>query len=190
MIQTALAEVDDRHPEASAEERRYVATQIAIGALRYFMLKFTRNSVIAFDFHEALSFQGETGPYVQYAAVRAGNILRKLAERGEALPDFKAILTTETLSQQLQSEDFWQLVLAASKVGSAVERAAASGEPAHVAKYAFQLAQTFNNFYHGYPVLQEEDQERRAFLLWLTQYFREQLVATLQILGIAVPAYM
>jgi arginyl-tRNA synthetase len=190
LIQTALAEVEDRHPETSTEERRYVATQIAIGALRYFMLKFTRNSVIAFDFHEALSFEGETGPYVQYAAVRAGNILRKLAERGEALPDFKAILTTEALSQQLQSEDFWQLVLAASKVGSAVERAAASGEPAHVAKYAFQLAQTFNNFYHGYPVLQEEDQERRAFLLWLTQYFREQLVATLQILGIAAPAYM
>jgi arginyl-tRNA synthetase len=190
LIQTALAEVEDRHPEAPAEERRYVATQIAIGALRYFMLKFTRNSVIAFDFHEALSFEGETGPYVQYAAVRAGNILRKLEERGETLPDFNAILTKETLSRQLRSEDFWQLILAASKVGSAVERATASGEPAHVAKYAFQLAQTFNNFYHGYPVLQEEDPERRAFLLWVTQYFREQLAATLQILGIAVPAYM
>jgi arginyl-tRNA synthetase len=190
LIQTALAEVEDRHPEASAEDRRHVATQIAIGALRYFMLKFTRNSVIAFDFHEALSFEGETGPYVQYAAVRAGNILRKLEERGEKLPDFKAVLTKEVLSRQLQSEDFWQLILAASKVGSAVDRATASGEPAHVAKYAFQLAQSFNNFYHGYPVLQEEDPERRAFLLWLTQYFREQLVATLQILGITVPVYM
>jgi arginyl-tRNA synthetase len=190
LIQTALAEVEDRHAEAPAEERRHVATQIAIGALRYFMLKFTRNSVIAFDFHEALSFEGETGPYVQYAAVRASNILRKLEERGETLPDFKAVLTREAFSRQLASEDFWQLILAASKVGSAVERATASGEPAHVAKYAFQLAQTFNNFYHGYPVLQEQDPERRAFLLWLTKYFRDQLIETLRILGIGVPVYM
>jgi arginyl-tRNA synthetase len=190
LIQTALAEVEDRHPEAPAEERRAVATQIAIGALRYFMLKFTRNSVIAFDFHEALSFEGETGPYVQYAAVRAGNILRKLRDRGETLPDFKAVLAKEALSRQLESDDLWQLILSASKMGSAVERAVASGEPAHVAKYAFQLAQSFNNFYHSYPVLQEEDSEKKSVLLWLTQYFREQLMATLQILGISVPAYM
>jgi arginyl-tRNA synthetase len=190
LIQTALAEVEDRHPEAPPEERRAVATQIAIGALRYFMLKFTRNSVIAFDFHEALSFEGETGPYVQYAAVRAGNILRKLGERGETLPDFKAVLTKEALSRQLESDDLWQLILSASKMGSAVERAIASGEPAHVAKYAFQLAQSFNNFYHSYPVLQEQDSEKKTVLLWLTQYFREQLIATLEILGISVPAYM
>ena len=88
LIEKALEEVDSRHPEAPEAERRQVATQIAIGALRYFMLKYTRNSVIAFDFQEALSFEGETGPYVQYAAVRARNILRKLAERGQALPDF------------------------------------------------------------------------------------------------------
>jgi arginyl-tRNA synthetase len=190
LIETALAEVDQRHAEASAGERRRVATQIATGALRYFMLKFTRNSVIAFDFHEALSFEGETGPYVQYAAVRAGNILRKLEERGESLPDFDTVLTSEALRRQLASEDFWQLLLSASKVDSAVERAIASGEPAHIAKYAFQLAQAFNNFYHEYPVLQEVDAERRAFLLWMTQYFREQLVATLHILGIEQPPYM
>jgi arginyl-tRNA synthetase len=190
LIDTAQAEVDQRHTEAPAEERRRVATQIATGALRYFMLKFTRNSVIAFDFHEALSFEGETGPYVQYAAVRAGNILRKLQERGESLPDFAAVLTKEALDRQLASEDFWQLLLSASKVDSAVDRAIASGEPAHIAKYAFQLAQAFNNFYHEYPVLQETDAERRAFLLWMTKYFREQLLATLHILGIEQPPYM
>lgn len=190
LIETALAEVAERHADAPAEERLQVATQIAVGALRYFMLKFTRNSVIAFDFHEALSFEGETGPYVQYAAVRAGNILRKLAERGGALPDFQATLTREAFARQLASEDFWQIVLTASKAGSAVERAISSGEPAHVAKYAFQLAQLFNNFYHSYPVLQEEDEERRVFLLWLTKYLRDQLVLTLKILGIEVPKYM
>ncbi|MGH9581658.1 MAG: DALR anticodon-binding domain-containing protein, partial [Bryobacteraceae bacterium] len=152
--------------------------------------KFTRNSVIAFDFHEALSFEGETGPYVQYAAVRAGNILRKYAERGEALPDFGAALTPEVLRRWFENETLWQLLLLASKSGSVVERAIASGEPAHVAKYAFQLAQAFNNFYHEQPVISEEDQERRAVLLWLTKYVREQLLATLSVLGIEQPEYM
>jgi arginyl-tRNA synthetase len=190
LIEKALEEVDSRHPEAPVAERKKVATEIAIGALRYFMLKFTRNSVIAFDLQEALSFEGDTGPYVQYTAVRAGNILRKLAERGETLPDFARELDQEALVRQLASEDFWQLLLMASKSGSAIERAIASGEPAHVAKYAFQLAQAFNNFYHGYQVLSEENREKRVFLLWMTDYVRSQLERTLAVLGIEVPVYM
>ena len=133
-------------------------TQIAIGALRYFLLKFTRNSVIAFDFQEALSFEGETGPYVQYAAVRARNILRKLDERGEQLPDFSAELSAEALGRQLQSRGF--LAGAAGGVESGCRPSSApstAGEPAHVAKYAFQLAQAFNNFYHQYPVMHEQE---------------------------------
>jgi arginyl-tRNA synthetase len=190
LIEKALEEVDARHAESPADERRRIATQIAIGALRFFMLKYTRNSVIAFDFQEALSFEGETGPYVQYTAVRAGNILRKLAERGEKLPDFAAELDLASFQRQLESEDFWQLLLMASKAGSAVDRAITSGEPAHVAKYAFQLAQAYNNFYHGYPVLTEENREKRTFLLWITTYFRAQLERTLDVLGIAIPEYM
>jgi arginyl-tRNA synthetase len=190
LIDTALAEVASRHPEDNAAAQRAIATEIAIGALRYFLLKFTRNTVIAFDFQEALSFEGETGPYVQYAAVRARNIFRKLEERGEATPEFAAELTREAMARQLASEDFWQILLAASKADSEVARAVAAGEPAHVAKYAFQLAQTFNNFYHQYPVLAEPDRERKVFLLWMTDFFRSQLERTLAILGIAVPAYM
>ena len=94
------------------------------------------------------------------------------------------------MGRQLASEDFWQIVLAVSKADSALERAIASGEPSHVARYAFQLAQGVNKFYHEYPVLQEADHERRVFLLWLTDYFRRELEQTLAILGIAVPAYM
>lgn len=190
LVENAEREVAERHPEAPKAQRRQVAEQIAAGALRYFLLKFTRNTVIAFDFQEALSFEGDTGPYVQYAAVRARNILRKLTERGGALPDFSAILTEQVLARQLAEEDFWQLLLAASKSGAAIERAAASGEPAHIARFAFQLAQAFNNFYHSYPVLAEQDTERRAFLLWMTQFFRNQLEQTLNVLGIAVPDYM
>lgn len=190
LIEEALREVGSRHPEDPAERNRAVATRIAIGALRYFLLKFTRNSVIAFDFQEALSFEGETGPYVQYAAVRARSILRKLEERGERLPDFGREIDAAVLGRQLQSEGFWQLLLAASKADAAIERAIASGEPAHVAKYAFQLAQAFSNFYHEYPILTEENRERKVFLLWMTGYFRAQLERTLGVLGIEVPEYM
>jgi arginyl-tRNA synthetase len=190
LIEKAKVEVDDRHPEDPASERAGIARQIATGALRYFMLKFTRNTVIAFDMQEALSFEGETGPYVQYAAVRSRNILRKLEERGEKLPDFAAVLTAEALGRQLVDEELWQLTLAVSRVDSALARAVGAGEPAHAAKYAFQLAQAFNAFYHDYPVIHEADAEKKAYLLWMTAYFRQQLERTLDILGIPVPAYM
>ena len=187
LIETALVEVEDRHAEKAKTENQQTAHEIAIGALRYFMLKFTRNSVIAFDFHEALSFEGETGPYVQYSTVRAGNILRKSEERGYVVPDS---IRAEVLDRYLEPESIWQLVLLASKMDAAVERAIGSGEPAHVAKYAFQLAQSFNNFYHEQPVLTEENAERRAVLLWVTDYTRRKLEGTLTVLGIQAPRYM
>ena len=190
LIETALEEVRSRHAEKPPESCLSVAADIAIGALRYFLLKFTRNTVIAFDFHEALSFEGETGPYAQYAAVRARNIFRKLVERGETLPDFVNELSAEALTRQLEGEDFWQILVASSKADAVIERAINAGEPAHVARYAFQLAQSFNNFYHQYPILSEQDRERKIFLLWMTDFFRSQLESVLGILGIRVPEYM
>ena len=190
LIEKALAEVVSRHQENTEEENRAVATQIAVAALRYFLLKFTRNTVIAFDLQEALSFEGETGPYVQYSAVRARNILRKFESSGEKLPDFAAELGAEALARQLQSEDFWQMLLAASKADSAVEKAVESGEPAHVARYAFQLAQAFSNFYQKFSIIHEQDRERKIFLLWMTEFFRAQLDRTAGVLGITIPIYM
>ena len=191
LIETALREVEDRHPDAEPGERELVARQIAVGALRYFMLKFTRNSVIAFDFHEALSFEGETGPYVQYAAVRADKILKKYRERfGSETRDQDSAPNKAALETFFADEGLWQLLLLAAKLASAVERAVAAGEPAHVAKYAFQLAQGFNNFYHEYPVITESDSERRHILLWLTEYVRDQLAEVMGILGIELPEYM
>jgi arginyl-tRNA synthetase len=190
LITKALDEVASRHAEEPPEEQRAVASQIAVAALRYFLLKFTRNTVIAFDLQEALSFEGETGPYVQYAAVRARKILLKLEERGETLPDFARELSAEAMARQLESEDCWQMLLAASKADSALDAAVAAGEPAHVARYAFQLAQTFSNFYQKFPILHEENREKKVFLLWMTDFFRQQLEKTAGILGIQVPAYM
>jgi arginyl-tRNA synthetase len=190
LIEKARAEVDSRHGERPEEERARVASAIAIAALRYFLLKFTRNTVIAFDLQEALSFEGETGPYLLYTTVRARSIFRQLAARGERLPNFSKILDEDTMRRQLADEECWQLLLAASKSNKALESALASGEPAHVAKYAFTLAQSFNAFYHNYPILSEENAEKRAFLLWMTDYFRAQLDRTLAILGISAPEYM
>jgi arginyl-tRNA synthetase len=190
LIAKAYEEVASRHAENSAEENRKVATEIAIAALRYFLLKFTRNTVIAFDLEEALSFEGETGPYVQYAAVRARKILAKVGELGGVIPDFATELNAASLGRQLEFEDFWQVLLAASKADAALENAVAAGEPAHMARYAFQLAQAFSNFYQKYPVVHEQDREKRIFLLWMTDFFRRQLEATARILGIRIPAYM
>jgi arginyl-tRNA synthetase len=190
LISKALEEVASRHGDATPEEQRAVATQIAIAALRYFLLKFTRNTVIAFDLQEALSFVGESGPYVQFAAVRAQKILKKFEERGESLPDFGQELTADAMARQLEYEDFWQVLLAASKADSAVNTAVMAGEPAHVARYAFQLAQTFSNFYEKYSIIHEENRERKVLLLWMTDFFRSQLERTAAILGIQIPAYM
>ena len=186
LIERAQIEVDSRHAGKSQESRAKVAEQIAVGSLRYFLLKFTRTSVIAFDLQEALSFEGETGPYVQYAAVRANNILRKVAN----LPDFKSVLPEEVLRTVLETEDLWQLLLDVSRLESVLEAAVNSGEPAALAKYAFQLAQGFSKFYHDYRVLDEADEARRNVLLWMTMHFAKQLEKTLNTLGIAVPEYM
>jgi arginyl-tRNA synthetase len=190
LIAKAFDEVASRHAENSERENRKVATQIAMAALRYFLLKFTRNTVIAFDLQEALSFEGDTGPYVLYAAVRAQKILAKYQEMGQAIPDFAAELNAESMARQLESEDFWQLLVAASKVDSVLEDAVNAGEPAHVAKYAFQLAQAFSNFYQKYTIVHEENREKRVFLLWMTDFFRRELERTAGILGIQIPAYM
>jgi arginyl-tRNA synthetase len=190
LIEKALEEVSSRHPESSPEYQRGIATGIAVGALRYFLLKYTRTSVIAFDFQEALSFEGETGPYVQYACVRARNILNKLGDRGEALPDFKAVLDEGQFERQLKDEDFWQVLLGVSQADSVIEKAVEAGEPAHVARYAFQLAQSFNNFYHQHHILSETDRNKRNFLLWMTSFFADQLSRVLGVLGIETPEVM
>ncbi len=189
LIDSAGKEVDARHPELDAAERQRIATQIAIGALRYFMLKFTKTSLIAFDFKEALSFEGETGPYVQYAVVRAGNIFRKAglepeqALRAASRDDF-ALLSDH------DGNEIWELWLLAAKTSLVIEQAVATTEPAYAAKHAFQLAQLFNNFYHRHHILTEADEARKRFLLATTAVVRRELMRILQVMGITVPPVM
>ncbi len=188
LIASARAEVDSRHPELSESERAEIATQIAIGALRFFMLKYTKPSVIAFDFKDALSFEGETGPYVQYAVVRASNIFRKGGFDPETFAahdvDLANYLTGET------GDEIWELWLTAAKTSYVVSQCIATTEPAYLAKHAFQMAQLFNTFYHRHPILAEADEGRRTFLLTTAAVVRRELSRILEVLGINVPSMM
>lgn len=184
-----LGEVQQRHPEMSKDEQERTAHAIAVGALRFFLLKFTRNAIIAFDFKDALSFEGETGPYCQYAVVRIRGIRRKGAETTAP----KIALTRDTAARMLggaEGNGLWELVLAAGSLDYAVNAAIATQEPAFVAKYAFQLAQAFNLFYHKHHILSEADEQKRAFLLYLTEMVEAQLVRALSLLGIEAPEKM
>ncbi len=188
LIASAKKEVDPRHPELPELERQRIAEQIAIGALRYFMLKFTKQSVIAFDFKEALSFEGETGPYAQNAVVRITSIFRKGGlEAEQALAgdvDFCKYLTDAS------GDEIWELWLAAAKTSQIVEQCIATTEPAYAAKHVFQLAQLFHSFYHRHRILSEPDEGRKRFLLATSAVVRRELIRLLDIMGIAVPPVM
>jgi arginyl-tRNA synthetase len=191
----ARAEVDARHAETSDAERKRIAHVIAIGALRYFLLKYTRTAIIAFDFRDALSFDGETGPYCQYAVVRARNIFRKLAEQA---PNFRIEQLDESGSAAADAEflkapegdGLWELVRLAGSLDFEVTAAVGAQEPAFMAKYAFELSQAFNLFYHRHHILSESDPARKVFLLRVSRLVERQLVAALNLLGIEAPDKM
>jgi arginyl-tRNA synthetase len=196
---SARKEVDSRHPDSPEPERARIAHAIAIGALRYFLLRFTRSTVIAFDFEDALSFEGETGPYLQYAVVRVNGILRRGAERQPELDteDTANLRRIERGEIDLTrfiaapaGDDLWEIILLAGSLDARIDAALAAQEPAFLARYAFELAQAFNIFYHQHHILSEEDAERRAFLLRLTSLVREQLVTALGLMGITAPEKM
>src|SRR5437588_5384408 len=191
----ARAEVDARHADTPEVERTYIAHAIAIGALRYFLLKFTRTAIIAFDFKDALSFEGETGPYCQYATVRARNIFRKMAEQQ---PEFSLAqldhsgdeAALKDFLKASEGDDLWELALAAGSLDAQVATALSAQEPAFVAKYAFELAQAFNLFYHRHHILSEAAAAKRNFLLRLSRFVERQLVTALDLLGIEAPEKM
>ena len=190
----ALAEVESRHPETSDEEKRHIAHQIAVGALRYFLLKFTRNTVIVFDFKEALTFEGETGLFCQYSAVRANSIFRKLDDMGETVDSCSARIADQAKVAEIiatdPSSDIWSLAILASRLEETVEATASQNEPAILAKYTFNLAKAFNLFYHNHKIIAETDDVKRAVLVVVADITRRALTAALDTLGIEVPEKM
>jgi arginyl-tRNA synthetase len=194
LTKKATTEVANRNPEFSPEECERVGSQIAVAAIRYFMLKFSRGKLIVFDMEEALSFEGETGPYLQYAVVRARNIFNKLQEReGLSESDILASLdgsATDELNLDEGDHTLWAVVFEASRLDEVVEQVVRSLEFATLAKYAFGLAQLFNAFYHRYPILNEEQADRKRWRAAGVAYVRAQLTRALDLMGIEVPVRM
>jgi arginyl-tRNA synthetase len=191
----AATEVAKRNTEFGEDEVRRTAEAIAIAAVRYFMVKFSRGKLIAFDIDEALSFEGETGPYLQYAVVRANNIFAKLKDRYglDAAGVFAALpgLPTEAIAAGTdESHELWGLVLEAARLDDVVEQAVRTLELSVVAKYAFSLAQQFNAFYHVYPILKEEREDVRRWRAAAVAYYGQQLTKALDLMGCTVPERM
>jgi arginyl-tRNA synthetase len=194
LAEKALAEVRKRNPEGTEAEMRATAETIATAALRYFMVKFSLGKIIIFDIDEALSFEGESGPYLQYAAVRASNIFQKMKER-EGTDEAAVIGALESTPPDVlmggaEGDDLWGLALEAARLDEIVEQALRSNEVAVVAKYAFGLAQTFNAFYHRYPILNEDRVDAKRWRAAVASYFRRQITQALDLMGCAVPARM
>ncbi|HEX5715971.1 MAG TPA: arginine--tRNA ligase [Thermoanaerobaculia bacterium] len=181
-------EISKRNRDLSEPELDALALQIATAALRFFMVKATTNRIIAFDFDEALSFEGETGPYLQYSLVRAKNIRRRLREEG--LPDDVSAEDVSRLPAEVFEEDLWDLFLAVAETGELVEKGAESLELSLIARHALGLAQRFNALYHKHPILQEKDESVRAARLATVQVFRRGLETLGELLGIPIPEKM
>ena len=195
----ALAEVEKRNPDLAQADKRATAHEVAVAALRYFLLKFTRNTVIAFDFKEALSFEGETGPYCQYAGVRTNSIFRKLGNETVAAADtlLEQVAGDEALQARVgevlageSGTEIWSLLMLSQQLDEVIVQCRNSAEPANLAKYTFSLARAFSRFYHDHRILTEADEVRRAVLIAVTKIVRTQLTTALGILGITVPEQM
>ena len=197
----ALAEVKTRNANLSDAQLNATAHEVAVAAMRYFLLKFTRNTVIAFDFKEALSFEGETGPYCQYAAVRAGSIFRKLDN--ETLHKADSLLAVAVADGALQTRiaevfsgdigtEIWSLLMLTQQLDEVIALSSKSAEPANLAKYTFSVARAFSRFYQRDEnrIVDEKDEVRRSVLIGVTKIVRSQLTAALSILGIRVPEQM
>ena len=194
LIKSAGSEVGTRNTELDERERERIARIIGIAAVRYFMIKFSRGKVIAFDLEEALSFEGESGPYIQYAVVRANNIFQKLHQRDKldeaALLETLNDVPTSKLDGTNGSHEVWSLVLDASRLDDVVEQVIRSLEFSVLAKYAFTLAQAFNAFYHRAPILNEERDDVRRWRAAAVIYVRNQLRTALDLMGVDVPPRM
>ena len=192
LIEKSLHEVEVRQAHMDAETRTDIARKIAIGALRYFLLKYTRTSVIAFDFEEALSFEGETGPYILYSVVRANNIFRKLQEEGFdwSRKEWADRLRHGRFSRFLGDDNTWEMLLLCGRTEEVVERSVQSLEVSHLARHAFQQAQLFNLFYHRCHILSQTDPNEKLFLVGVADVVRASLLRMLGILGIEAPERM
>jgi arginyl-tRNA synthetase len=191
--QKSLDEVLQRNAELPRDEQAGLARAIAVGALRYYMLRFAKNTVVAFDIDEALAFEGETGPYCQYAAVRVARIVDRLAEKLGTTPDAVRRDAEAASFDALPADsaaEHWELVHRAARLPEAVRQAVATLEFSILSRYAFDLAQAINGFYHRHQVGREPSPAVRSARLAVLLAADGALRRALALMGVTVPARM
>ncbi len=193
LVRRAGEEIRARRPEATDEARAATAARIAVGALRYYMVRFTKNRVVAFDLDDALAFEGETGPYLQYAAVRSRNIFNKLGDREGFDRAQAAVAVGRSRFASLEEADaleHWQIVREIARLPEFVEQAVGSLELSILARYVFAVSQRFSSFYHRYPILREPDPARRDLRIALNEIYLRFMETSLALMGVPIPEWM
>lgn len=181
----ALAECIQKNPSLSNKEE--VAEMVGVGAIIFGELSTHRTRDMEFDWKSILSFEGETGPYVQYSAVRCKSLLEKASEKKSV---GETVLTTPQASQYSFSPEEESLVLVLSQFRSSLHRIVTDNEPYHLTHYLIDLAKSFNRFYYKHPVIQATDSQSREIRLALVRGTQSVLETGLRLLGITCPEQM
>ncbi len=189
LVEKALEQILDRQPGERPDLSR--AEAIAIGALRVYMTRYSRNKVIAFDFDEALAFEGDTGPYLQYAAVRTANIFRKLEEKGlPGLLDADEAASVAALDAAHLDDGLWDVVRTCGRTQETFEKAGETFEVSLLVRHALAVGAAFHHLYHTHPILQAESDESRRARRAALQLVARTLDDVLGVLGVPVPERM
>ena len=184
MVATArtIAEEQGKGKDIPAEEAAEVARRVGLGSLKYFILKVDPRKNMTFNPKESIDFNGNTGSFIQYTYARIRSLLRKAEELGIALPATFAGLTISTKEQEL--------IAKVAEYADVVEEAARTYSPAVIANYVYDLVKEYNQFYHEFSILKEENEELRAFRLALSEVVARTIAAGFSLLGIEMPERM
>ena len=178
----AIAEEQGKGKDMPAEEAAEVARRVGLGSLKYFILKVDPRKNMTFNPKESIDFNGNTGSFIQYTYARIRSLLRKAEELGIALPATFAGLTISTKEQEL--------IAKIAEYADVVEEAARTYSPAVIANYVYDLVKEYNQFYHEFSILKEENEELRAFRLALSEVVARTIAAGFSLLGIEMPERM
>lgn len=178
----AIAEEQGKGKDMPAEEAAEVARRVGLGSLKYFILKVDPRKNMTFNPKESIDFNGNTGSFIQYTYARIRSLLRKAEELGITLPDTFAGLTISTKEQEL--------IAKVAEYADVVEEAARTYSPAVIANYVYDLVKEYNQFYHEFSILKEENEELRAFRLALSEVIARTIASGFSLLGIEMPERM
>ena len=178
----AIAEEQGKAKDMTAEEANEVARRVGLGSLKYFILKVDPRKNMTFNPKESIDFNGNTGSFIQYAYARIRSLIRKSEDAGITLPSSFAGLTISTKEQEL--------IAKIAEYAEAVTEAARTYSPAVIANYVYDLVKEYNQFYHDFSILKEENEELRAFRLALSEVVARTIASGFALLGIEMPERM